>query len=125
MASEGTPAARLAAVTRRGFVKCVAVSGLVVSGMGSSSWAEEKAAKGTIYRTLGSTGQNVSAVGLGGFHIGNPRLESESGQDTAVGPRKVGSNTLVERPDTHDTRKKLHEINCYFRGGYIRIKRRP
>ena len=46
--------------------------------MGSSSWAEEKAAKGMIYRTLGSTGQKVSAIGLGGFHIGNPVLESES-----------------------------------------------
>ena len=31
-----------------------------------------------IYRTLGSTGQKVSAIGLGGFHIGNPVLESES-----------------------------------------------
>ena len=32
--------------TRREFVKCAAVSGLAVSAMGSSSWAEEKAAKG-------------------------------------------------------------------------------
>jgi aryl-alcohol dehydrogenase-like predicted oxidoreductase len=76
--SEGTPAAKLAAVTRRDFIKRAAVGGVAVSVMGSSSWAEEKAAKGMIYRTLGSTGQKVSAIGLGGFHIGNPVLESES-----------------------------------------------
>jgi predicted aldo/keto reductase-like oxidoreductase len=77
-ASKGTPAAKLAAVTRREFINCAAVGGLAVSVMGSASWAEEKAATGMIYRTLGSTGQKVSAIGLGGFHIGNPVLESES-----------------------------------------------
>lgn len=31
-----------------------------------------------LYRTLGSTGQRVSAIGLGGYHAGMPRDESES-----------------------------------------------
>ena len=31
-----------------------------------------------IYRTLGSTGEEISLVGLGGFHIGKQKLESES-----------------------------------------------
>ena len=32
-----------------------------------------------LYRTLGHTGQKVSAIGLGGFHIGHPQLsESDS-----------------------------------------------
>lgn len=31
-----------------------------------------------IYRTLGATGEKVSAIGLGGFHIGKPLLESTS-----------------------------------------------
>ncbi len=31
-----------------------------------------------IYRTLGSTGQKVSAIGLGGFHIGTLKEEQES-----------------------------------------------
>src|SRR5664280_1756715 len=78
IASEGTPAAKLAAVTRRDFIKRAVVGGLTVSVMGSLSWAEEKGAKEMIYRTLGSTGQKVSAIGLGGFHIGNPVLENES-----------------------------------------------
>ena len=71
-------AAKLAVVTRREFLNCAAVGGLAVSVMGYSSWAEEKAANGMIYRTLGSTGLKVSAIGLGGFHIGNPVMESES-----------------------------------------------
>src|ERR1039458_4540805 len=75
---EGAPVAKLAVVTRREFLNCSAAGGLAVSVMGYSSWAEEKAATGMIYRTLGSTGQKVSAIGLGGFHIGNPVQESES-----------------------------------------------
>ena len=40
-----------------------------------SSTAEDT----VIYRTLGRTGEKVSAIGLGGFHIGQPSLsESES-----------------------------------------------
>jgi len=31
-----------------------------------------------IYRTLGATGEKVSAIGLGGYHIGKPETESES-----------------------------------------------
>ena len=31
------------------------------------------------YRTLGRTGERVSAIGIGGYHLGNPYLtESES-----------------------------------------------
>jgi len=31
-----------------------------------------------IYRKLGSTGERVSAIGLGGYHIGIPKDENES-----------------------------------------------
>ena len=36
------------------------------------------ASDGMIYRTLGSTGECVSAIGLGGYHIGIPKDEVES-----------------------------------------------
>ncbi|MEP7038589.1 MAG: aldo/keto reductase, partial [Acidobacteriota bacterium] len=31
-----------------------------------------------IYRTLGATGEKVSAIGMGGFHIGKPETQAES-----------------------------------------------
>src|ERR1035438_353707 len=77
-APKRTPAAKLAGVPRRDFIKRAAVGGVAASVMESSSWGDEKAAEGMIYRTLGSTGRKVSVIGLGGFHIGNPALESES-----------------------------------------------
>jgi aryl-alcohol dehydrogenase-like predicted oxidoreductase len=39
---------------------------------------ENESSNGMIYRTLGSTGEKVSAIGLGGFHIGSQADEKES-----------------------------------------------
>jgi predicted aldo/keto reductase-like oxidoreductase len=64
-------------VNRRGFVK-LAIAGAVLGSAGSLAWADEKKSNGMIYRVLGNTGQRVSAIGLGGSHVGNPILESES-----------------------------------------------
>ena len=30
-----------------------------------------------IYRTVGRTGERVSAIGMGGFHIGQPKLSDD------------------------------------------------
>src|SRR5208282_903951 len=38
---------------------------------------DAQTSNGMIYRNLGTTGQRVSALGLGGYHIGNPSSESE------------------------------------------------
>ena len=55
-------------MTRREFLD-VAIATTFIAGVGHSAWAVET--KGGIpYRTLGRTGEKVSIVGLGGYHLG-------------------------------------------------------
>jgi predicted aldo/keto reductase-like oxidoreductase len=91
-------------ISRRDLLKTTATSGLIAAGLAASegifkpllaqSAAGDTAAtedrelalaappatkKGEmLYRTLGRTGQQVSAIGLGGFHIGKIKEEQES-----------------------------------------------
>ena len=65
---------------RRQFVKSAAAAASIVS-LASLLPAEETtpASNGMIYRKLGRTGERVSAIGLGGYHLGQKTLdESES-----------------------------------------------
>ena len=65
-----------ASITRREFVKLAAATSIAV-GAGSLAWAAEKQG-GMPYRTLGRTGEQVSAIGLGGYHIGKQADEQGS-----------------------------------------------
>lgn len=57
-------------LTRREFVKLTVATGLIIGGS-ANLWAEE--IKNDIpYRALGRTGIKISAIGLGGYHIGVP-----------------------------------------------------
>jgi predicted aldo/keto reductase-like oxidoreductase len=46
------------------------MAGLAVAGAGSTPAGAQASSSGMIYRTLGKTGVKVSAIGLGGYHIG-------------------------------------------------------
>src|SRR5438552_10767668 len=65
---------------RRDFL--IASAGAVAAALlaaGSNSLLAESNDDGMIYRTLGRTGERVSIVGLGGWHIGQPSIsEHES-----------------------------------------------
>jgi aryl-alcohol dehydrogenase-like predicted oxidoreductase len=77
-----------AGLTRRGFLEA-AVGGTVASAV-AGSWLPhantsayspapaDAANNGVPYRTLGNTGEKVSSVGLGGYHIGMQSDEQES-----------------------------------------------
>src|SRR5919109_1293086 len=55
-------------VTRRDFLK-LGIAATFIAGVSQHSWAVEMK-EGMPYRRLGRTGERVSIVGLGGFHIG-------------------------------------------------------
>ena len=56
-------------IHRRDFLKGVAATGVVAR---FGNFAEAADSSGIPQRTLGHTGQQVSMIGLGGYHIGNP-----------------------------------------------------
>src|ERR1700676_2419574 len=63
-------------VTRRTFLE-MGVGATLAAGANKLTWAAEM--KGTVpRRTLGRTGEQVSMVGLGGYHIGSQNDEQES-----------------------------------------------
>jgi len=62
-----------APVSRRRFLE-IAASITAMCSLRSALWAAEERA-GIPYKTLGSTGEKVSAIGLGGYHIGRPADE--------------------------------------------------
>jgi predicted aldo/keto reductase-like oxidoreductase len=60
--------------TRREFLELAAAS-IVAAGLCPQSSGAET--NGVPYRTLGHTGEKVSMVGIGGYHLGKPDLSAE------------------------------------------------
>jgi predicted aldo/keto reductase-like oxidoreductase len=73
---KGSNSGEQAGMNRREFLGLSVGATMLVGALGSSVFAEQK--NGVQYRTLGHTGERVSCIGLGGYHIGNQSSESES-----------------------------------------------
>ena len=64
-------------ITRREFVRFTAASAMALAG--PALWAAEQTREGNmIYRTMGRSGEKISAIGLGGYHIGSVDTEQNS-----------------------------------------------
>ena len=73
-------------LTRREFLETAA--GVTVAGsLLPRVWAAE-IKNGIPYRTLGNTGENVSCIGLGGYHLGSQSDEQESIRIIRTAPRR-------------------------------------
>ena len=101
-------------VSRREFVKTAVAAGVLATT--GSTWAEETRKGEMIYRTLGRTGEQVSAIGLGGYHIGEPKDENESIKiiRTAI---DRGINFLDNCWDYHDGGSEIR-MGKALRDGY-------
>ena len=64
-------------VSRREFMQTALAAGVAV-GAGRARAVAVESRKGVPYRMLGKTGEQVSAIGLGGFHIGTQATDEES-----------------------------------------------
>jgi predicted aldo/keto reductase-like oxidoreductase len=101
------------AYTRRDFVKMTVATGLAV-GASASTFAVEK--QGDVpYRTLGRTGEKVSCIGLGGFHIGNP--PEELATRIIRSAIDSGINFMDNCWDYHDGDSEVH-MGKALRDGY-------
>jgi predicted aldo/keto reductase-like oxidoreductase len=58
-------------ISRRDFTKTTVAAGVGL-GVGASAWGAETRSGDMIYRTLGRTGERISAIGIGGYHMGSP-----------------------------------------------------
>src|SRR6266446_4427481 len=65
-----------ATVNRRSFLKCAAAAAVFGAASSHTLMAETK--EGMPQRSLGRTGEKVSAIGLGGYHIAKQAEEAES-----------------------------------------------
>ena len=63
--------------TRRKFLEVAAVT-VMSAGMKRKAWAAEPN-NGVPFRSLGRTGEKVSIVGIGGYHIGRSGLSADDG----------------------------------------------
>jgi aryl-alcohol dehydrogenase-like predicted oxidoreductase len=105
-------AAKPGEMTRREFVKLAVATGVAVGA--GPVWADE-VKNDMRYRTLGRTGEKVSALGVGGYHIGVP--SEEEGIRIIRTAMDRGVNFLDNCWDYHDGDSEVR-MGKALRDGY-------
>jgi predicted aldo/keto reductase-like oxidoreductase len=101
--------------TRRRFLG-VAAATIAAAKVGEPAWAAETR-NGIPYRTLGRTGEKVSLVGLGGYHLGRTGLSAEDGIRIVRKAMDEGINFLDNCWDYNDGESEVRMGNA-LRNGY-------
>jgi predicted aldo/keto reductase-like oxidoreductase len=102
-----------AGLSRRQFLQTTVAAGVGLSAL-PGAWAAES--KGDMpYRTLGKTGEKVSAIGLGGYHIGIP--DEAEGIKIIRGAIDNGINFMDNCWDYHNGRSE-ERMGKALRDGY-------
>lgn len=107
-------------ITKRRFLWLAAAGGSALAGFlrggGNLQAAAVGSQEGIPYRALGNTGEKVSCIGVGGFHIGIPRNEQE-GISIIRTALDRGVNFLDNCWDYHDGESEVR-MGKALRDGY-------
>ena len=71
-----------------------------------------------LYRELGKTGVQVSAIGLGGFHIGNPKLQEADSIKLIHSAIDRGITFMDNSWDYNEGQSELRMGKALSQGGY-------
>jgi len=101
--------------TRREFLETAAVI-VATANWGQTVWGAES--KGDIpYRTLGRTGEKVSLVGIGGYHLGRPYVDPQEATQIVHKALDEGINFLDNCWDYNGGESELR-VGRALSGGY-------
>src|SRR5271157_1210399 len=101
--------------TRREFLEITAAT-VASATWGHTVWGAES--KGDVpYRTLGRTGEKVSIVGIGGYHLGRPGVDPQEATQIVHKALDEGINFLDNCWDYNDGNSELR-MGKALRDGY-------
>ncbi len=101
--------------TRREFLEITAVT-MATSTWGGAAWGAE--GKGEVpYRTLGSAGEKVSIVGIGGYHLARPNVEPQEATQIVRKALDEGINFLDNCWDYNNGESEIR-MGRALSGGY-------
>ncbi|HVO64484.1 MAG TPA: aldo/keto reductase [Terriglobales bacterium] len=101
---------------RRAFLKGAIMIG-AIAGMGDAGNSQQHSNNGMLYRPLGHTGERVSAIGLGGFHIGQAKL-SENDSIRLIRSAIDGGITFMDNSWDYNEGQSEIRMGMALKDGY-------